>query len=302
MSKNPSRVTVLAPAKINLGLRVLGKRPDGFHEIETLFVAVSLFDELTFERRSSDGLLVTWERGRNDLDPGDFKIDESNLIIRAAREFEKSANSKIDVSVHLKKSIPIAAGLGGGSSNAAATLKGLSLLYPGYRSETELAASAARLGSDIPFFLGPPSAMGRGRGETLRPMTIDISWYAIIVCPRVASPTPAVYAALDLTSLPKMSDFPARLEGVGFFAALALIHNDLQDVVERRVPEVLHWKNRLLTLGAEGAYVSGSGPSVFGVFRHKPDPAWIHEIQAEGVDAFVVRPLDTRSTLVIGLS
>jgi 4-diphosphocytidyl-2C-methyl-D-erythritol kinase len=99
-----------------------------------------------------------------------------------------------------------------------------------------------------------------------------------------------------------MSDFPVRLEGDGFFAALALIHNDLQDVVERRVPEVLHWKNRLLTLGAEGAYVSGSGPSVFGVFRHKPDPAWLSDIRAEGVDAFVVRPLDAQSTLVIGLS
>jgi len=302
VSENPSRVTVLAPAKLNLGLRVLGKRPDGYHEIETLFVAVSLFDELTFERRESGGLSMTWEKGRDDLDPSDLRVDGSNLVVRAVREFERSADTKVDVAIHLKKSIPIAAGLGGGSSDAAATLKGLSILYPKSVTEKTLVECAARLGSDVPFFLGPPSSIGRGRGESLSPTPIDLTWYAIIVCPRIASPTPEVYAALDLTYLPKMSDFPVRLEGVGFFAALALIHNDLQDVVERRVPEVLHLKNRLLTLGAEGAYVSGSGPSIFGVFRHKPDPAWLTEFRKDGIDAFVVRPLDTRSTLVIGLS
>lgn len=302
MSENLSRVTVLAPAKLNLGLRVLGKRPDGFHEIETLFVAVSLFDELTLVRRDSGGLSVTWERGRDDLNPGDLAVNESNLVVRAVREFEAISATKCDLSIHLKKSIPIAAGLGGGSSDAAATLKGLRLLYPGKVDERALFGAAARLGSDIPFFLGSPAAIGRGRGESLYPAAIDLTWYAIIVCPRVASPTSEVYLALDLTFMPKMTDFPPRLEGDDFFAALALIHNDLQDVVERRVPEVLHWKNRLLTLGAEGAYVSGSGPSVFGVFRHKPDSAWVRDIQAQGVDAFVVRPLDTASTLVIGLS
>lgn len=302
MSETTARVTVLAPAKINFGLRVLGKRPDGFHEIETLFVAVSLFDELTIERRDKGGLSMTWEMGREDLNPGDLAVNESNLVVQAAREFERVANVKLNVAIHLKKSIPIAAGLGGGSSDAAATLKGLSALCTGKVTDSALLESAARLGSDIPFFLGISAAIGRGKGESLTPTRIDLTWYAIIVCPRVASSTPEVYAALDLTYLPKMSDFPERLEGDGFFSALALIHNDLQDVVERRVPEVLHWKNRLLTLGAEGAYVSGSGPSVFGVFRHKPDPSWVNDIRSEGVDVFVVRPLDTRSTLVIGLS
>ncbi len=302
MSDSRRRVTVRAPAKINLGLRVLGKRSDGYHEIETLFVAVSLFDEVIIERRTRAGLSMTWEKARENLHPGDLIVGEDNLVVRAVREFERESATKLDIAVHLKKSIPIAAGLGGGSSDAAATLVGLNAFFPDVVSNSGLTDCAARLGSDIPFFLGPPAAIGRGRGERLTPTAIDLTWYAIIICPRIACPTPEVYAALDLTYLPKMSDFPVRLEGVGFFAALALIHNDLQDVVERRVPEVLHWKNRLLTLGAEGAYVSGSGPSVFGVFRHRPDPAWLSDIQAEGVDAFVVRPLDTRSTLVIGLS
>ncbi len=302
MSDHPTRVKILTPAKVNLGLRVLGKRPDGFHEIETLFVAVSLFDELTLERRDKGGLSMTWEKGRADLAPGDLTVGAANLVTRAVREFERGTGSKLDIAIHLKKSIPIAAGLGGGSSDAAAALKGLCILYPRLAEQTNLSTYAERLGSDIPFFLGSPSAIGRGRGEVLSPRAIDLSWYAIVICPRVASPAPEVYAALDLTCLPKMSDFPVRLEGDGFFAALALFHNDLQDVVERRIPEVLHWKNWLLTLGAEGAYVSGSGPSVFGVFRHKPESGWIEVIKAEDVDAFIVRPLDTQMTMVIGLS
>lgn len=302
MSENPQRITIQTPAKINLGLRVLSRRPDGYHEIETLFIAVSLFDVITIDRRSSGGAILTWEEGREDLNPGDFVVDESNLILRAVRRFENEIGRHVDVAIHLKKSIPVSAGLGGGSSDAAATLVGLRAILSELTGRLDIERLAADLGSDVPFFLGPPAAIGRGRGERLTPTVIDLTWYAILICPRVASPTPAVYSALDLTCLPKMPHFPARLEGDGFFAALALIHNDLQDVVERRVPQVLHWKNRLLTLGAEGAYVSGSGPSVFGVFRHKPDPTVLDSIRAEGVDVFVVRPLDTKSTMVIGLS
>jgi 4-diphosphocytidyl-2-C-methyl-D-erythritol kinase len=243
---------------------------------------------------------LTWEKGRDDLYPGDFSTDESNLILRAVRKFENAIGARLDVSIHITKSIPISAGLGGGSSDAAATLVGLSRLYPEFASGADLLPLAAEIGSDVPFFLGPPAAIGRGRGELLTPVTFDVSWYAILICPNVSSPTPAVYAALDLTCLPKMPHFPVRLEGDGFFTALALIHNDLQDVVERRVPQVLHWKNRLLTLGAEGAYVSGSGPSVFGVFRDKPDSSGLDAIRAEGVAAFVVHPLDTTSSMVIG--
>lgn len=299
MSETPTGVRILTPAKLNLGLRVLGRRPDGFHEIETLFIAISLFDELTFARRTDGGARLTWEKGRDDLDVGDLRADDDNLIMRAVREFEKRTSQPANIGIMLRKSIPISAGLGGGSSDAAATLVGLSMLYPDRTRKTDLAAVAANLGSDIPFFLGSPVAIGRGRGESLSPLAIDLTWYAIVICPRIPSPTRDVYAALDLTYTPKMPDFPLRLEGEGFFAALALIHNDLQDVVVRRIPEVLQWKNRLLTLGAEGAYVSGSGPSVFGVFRNEPNPASIEAIKREGADAFLVRPLDTRMTMVI---
>ncbi len=299
MSNSATRARVRTPAKLNLGLRVLGKRADGFHELETIFVAVSLYDILEIERRSSGGIQFRWEPGHDSFDPGDLSETSDNLVVRAATSFEHAIGRSVHVAIRLIKTIPVAAGLGGGSADAAATLLALWRLYP---SEIDLHGVASSLGSDIPFFLGPPVAFGLGRGEVLRPTVLNLSWYAIVICPKIASPTREVYAALDLTSLPQMSHFPTRLDGDGFFAALALIHNDLQGVVERRVPEVLHWKNRLLTLGAEGAYVSGSGPSVFGVFRHKPDPSALEEIRAQGVNAFVVRPLDTVRTMVIGLS
>lgn len=299
MSDHLTRVRILTPAKINLGLRVLGKRPDGYHEIETLFIAISLFDELTLTKRESTGVTLTMRTSRDDFDVGGLSIGEDNLVVRAVREFERATGQLVGLNMHLRKSIPIAAGLGGGSSDAAATLAGLQTLYPDWMSQTGISELAAPLGSDVPFFLGSPSAMGRGRGERLTRVPINLTWYALLICPRVASPTREIYSALDLTSLPKMSDFPSRLEGEGFFAALALIHNDLQDVVVRRVPQVLHWKKRLLTLGAEGAYVSGSGPSVFGVFRDKPAAASVEAVKAEGADAFVVCPLDTRMTMMI---
>lgn len=302
VSEHPTRVSIRTPAKINLGLRVLGKRQDGYHEIETLFIAVSLFDELTFALRANAGVKLTCEKGRDDFLAGDLSTGEGNLIIRAVREFERATGQSVDIDIQLRKSIPVAAGLGGGSSDAAATLVALRLLFPSLAEKIDPSNLAANLGSDVPFFLGSPVAMGRGRGERLSPATINLSWYAILICPRIPSPTRDVYAALDLTLTPKMTDFPSRLEGDGFFDALAIIHNDLQDVVVRQIPQVLHWHNRLLTLGAEGAYVSGSGPSVFGVFRHEPNSASLEAIKAEGADAFLVRPLDTRMTMVIGTS
>lgn len=302
MSESLDRVHIQTPAKLNLGLRVLGKRPDGYHEIETLFVAVTLFDELIIERRRQGGLAFNVEPGGPDIALHDLSAGEDNLVVRAVRRFEQDSGQNVNAAICLRKSIPVAAGLGGGSSDAAATLVGLNMLYPHASGQRDLHKLACDLGADVPFFLGPPAAFGRGRGELLSPARIDVRWYAILACPNVASQTREVYAALDLTSRPQMSHFPARLEGDGFFAALALIHNDLQDVVERRVPQVLHWKNQLLTLGAEGAYVSGSGPTVFGVFRSKPDPIILDRIRASGVSAYTVRPLDTAMTMVIGSS
>ncbi len=302
MSDRPSRLLLRAPAKLNLGLRVLGKRPDGYHEIETLFVAVSLFDELEMERLPSGGIQFSWAPGRADLAAGDLIAGEGNLVVRAARAFEAMAGAPINVRIHLRKSIPVAAGLGGGSADAAATLIGLSRLYSEETARLDLAALATAIGADVPFFLGPPVSFGRGKGERLSQAAINLTWCAIVACPKISSPTGEVYSALDLTCVPKMTDYPHRLDGDGFFAALALLHNDLQDVVARRIPEVPQWQQRLLTLGAEGAYVSGSGPSVFGIFRTPPDRAVIESLATDNVDLFLVRPLNTKMTISVGFA
>lgn len=302
MCESPRRVLIQTPAKINLGLRVLGKRPDGFHEIETLFVAVSLYDELTIERRETGGIQFTWEPGTANPFVGDVDASDHNLVVRAARAFARAADRSIHVAIRLVKNIPVAAGLGGGSSDAAATLAGLQRLYPERLNTQSICRLAEELGSDVPFFLGPPAALGRGRGELLTSTSINTTWCAILACQKHSSSTEQVYAALDLTSLPRMRHFPAGLEGDGFFAALALLHNDLQDVVERRIPEVLHWQKRLLSLGAEGAYVSGSGPTVFGVFRNEPDIGTLTAMREGPVDVFLVRPLDASPSMVIRCS
>ena len=166
VSNPPSRsCTILAPAKINLGLRVLKKRPDGFHDLETTFIAIDLYDEFLFTRRSGGGVEFIWEAPDPAFNPGDFVADESNLIMRAARLVERECGFQANICIKLKKNIPIAAGLGGGSADAAAVLMALNRLFDLEKSRSELIAWGSQLGSDVPFFLGESCALGRGRGE-----------------------------------------------------------------------------------------------------------------------------------------
>jgi len=300
MSSLRDHCTVLAPAKINLGLRILGKRPDGYHELETTFVAVDLYDQLSFGRTGTGGFILTCESADPDQPVADLDTGEGNLITRAVRLVERDCSLTANLTVHLVKRIPIAAGLGGGSADAAATLMAMNRLYALRRSPDQLAAWAEQLGSDVPFFLGSPCAFGTGRGERLQPRAIFASWWAVLACPDLLLPTREVYAALDLTSPPESSHVSHCLAGEGFFAALVRIHNDLEPVVIRRVPEVLYWRTQLQEMGAAGVYVSGSGPTVFGIFRQPPDHESVELRRREGARLFVVRPVDTPLALVIG--
>ena len=296
------RCIIRAPAKINLGLRVLGKRADGFHDIETIFIAVDLYDELRIERRSEGGVCFHWRDGTAGCREQDIGADTDNLVVRAMHLVGRTCNADLNLDIDLIKNIPVAAGLGGGSSDAAAALLAISNLYPELISTEALSRFAAELGSDVPFFLDAPIAMGRGRGERLSSVSINTTFWVLLICPPLVSPTGSIYQALDLTCLPKMPHFPASLDGDGLFAALGRIHNDLQDVVIRRFPDVSCWLEWLKSLGAEGAYVSGSGPTVFGIFRNRPPIDLVEAQCALGVKLFVVRPVDTPKCMVIGLS
>ncbi|WP_052338185.1 4-(cytidine 5'-diphospho)-2-C-methyl-D-erythritol kinase [Nitrospina gracilis] len=180
------------PAKINLGLFVLGKRDDGFHELETLFQMVSLYDQIELE--SEDGGVSL------DCDAPGIPTDGSNLVVRAAEMLRDSvpAAAGRGCRIRLKKQIPAGAGLGGGSGNAAYVLWALNRLWDLRLDRSALHEFAARLGSDIPFFLSAPQAVGRGRGEVLEPLEPSEKMHIVIIFPRLVVPTGEVYRGLNL--------------------------------------------------------------------------------------------------------
>ena len=253
-------MTVRSYAKINLGLRILGKRPDGFHELQTIFHRVNLSDTIRF-KRIDHGVTL-------DTDRADIPRDRANLCVRAA---EAVLRDRPDAGVHmeLQKCIPAGAGLGGGSSNAAAVLRTLPRLLGLDIPDEELHEIAASLGSDIPFFLHEGCALARGRGEVLDHFSWSCPWWILLVVPDVHVSTAWAYARLrmqryqnhmDMRSLlMRAHDRPEALE--------ALLHNDFEDVVMDAHPAIRRVKERMLEGGAAGALMSGSGSAVFGLFR-----------------------------------
>lgn len=253
-------MTVRSYAKINFGLRILGKRPDGFHELQTVFHRVNLHDTIRFERCNGGVSL--------DTDRADIPRDRSNLCIRAA---ETVLHDTPDIGVHmeLQKRIPAGAGLGGGSSNAATVLRTLPRLFGLDIPEEELHEMAASLGSDVPFFLHEGSALARGRGELLDHFSWSCPWWILLVVPDVHVSTAWAYARLRLQRHPNQLDLRSALMRAQDLpeALETLLHNDFEDAVMEAHPAIRRVKERLLEGGAVGALMSGSGAAVFGLFR-----------------------------------
>ncbi len=252
------------PAKINLGLFILGKRPDGYHDLETLFQMVSLYDTVELESRENKIELV--------CDDPKVPTDESNLMIRAARRLQEAVPGKkgLGCRMVLKKKIPMGAGLGGGSGNAAGVLIGLNRLWDLNLQSDELLEIGAQLGSDIPFFLCAPSALGEGRGERLTPLQPPKKFHVILVFPRVSMSTAEAYQALNfsLTKNAKNINILREFFSQSNIASLgAHLHNDLEPVVIKRLPVIASIKQKLDSLNADGVLLSGSGSAVFGIFE-----------------------------------
>jgi 4-diphosphocytidyl-2-C-methyl-D-erythritol kinase len=252
--------TLSSFAKINLHLEVLGRRSDGFHEIFTIFQTISLFDEMAFEIRES-GIELNC-----DSDSDDVPIDESNLILRAGKLLQNAFNVSRGASINLSKRIPIGGGLGGGSSNGAAALVGLSRLWDINASIERLSELAAKLGSDVPFFLIGATAIGKGRGEIIQPIDDFTLGPMIVVTPDVHVSTQHAYAALNLTNTPSN-----RILNVSRAADIQLadLKNEFEKTVFADFPEIQRAKNKLIDLGATFAQMSGSGASVFGIFDNE---------------------------------
>lgn len=267
-----------APAKINLGLRIVGRRGDGYHTIETVMQKIDLCDELIL-RRGGDGISLHCPDGAT-------SEDETNLVYRAADLFlrtmgERCADPVSGVDITLRKRIPVAAGLGGGSSDAAATLKGMQVLSAARCSDAELAAVGLRLGADVPFFLNnAPAARATGIGELLTPVVPLINYTVVLVNPGFPVSTQWVYQTFALTMFKNKSTKKCLSENaknsVEENSADALLQptpmrNDLETVTVARYPEIEQLKNELKAHGAETALMSGSGPSVFGLFARGKD-------------------------------
>jgi 4-diphosphocytidyl-2-C-methyl-D-erythritol kinase len=262
----------LAYAKVNLFLGITEKRSDGFHEISSVMHSLSLSDRLTVRIEKT----VLPEMKLRVLPKSNIPEDQRNLVWRAAEAYLRYVNASVSVDLVLEKSIPSEAGLGGGSSDAAATLRALDRLL-GYRlSSEELSDIAAELGSDVPFCLFGGTALCTGRGEKLVRISEPLSLSAVICKGSESVSTPKAYGTLDRLyrdfsdpSLlpPQSAEGMAALCRAGDAAAVSRgLYNVFEDAVYPVCPEALAQRNRLLSLGADGALLSGSGSAVFGLF------------------------------------
>ena len=254
-----NELTVHAPAKINLALKILRRRADGYHDIQSILQKVSLYDTLSLKLSPRQGITVT-------ADDPSIPTDSYNLAYRAADLLLKQQKSTSGISVHIKKRIPAGAGLGGGSSNAAATLTGLNKLLQCNLTETDLLRLGAEIGADVPFFIyDQPSALAEGIGEQLSPVKIQVPLWLVIVFPCFSISTKWAYENYRV-----LTNEGKNIRIFRYFkhlnSVLHILINDLENVVTKQYPEIQEIKHTLIQAGACGSLMSGSGSSVFGIF------------------------------------
>jgi 4-diphosphocytidyl-2-C-methyl-D-erythritol kinase len=283
-----STVKLLSPAKLNLVLEVVGRRPDGFHDLRTVFERISLNDTLTF-RPLREGIRIT-------CDQRSVPCDSQNLAWRAARLLQEEEGVRRGVWIDIQKRIPVAAGLAGGSSNAATTLLGLNRMWGLRLPQRKLIAYARRLGSDVAFFLHDcPFALGTGRGDRIRPLDIRGKFWHVLITPKVPLLTKDVYGAYAAFFARRR--FPAGRTGAArltkgidnvtmlsrslkksdIAGAQRSLYNDLEGPIGRLRPGLLTLKEKLEEFQPGGVCFSGSGPSIFALTRDRAE--------AEGIAA-----------------
>ncbi len=270
LKKSAENITVLAPAKLNLFLRIHGKRPDGFHQLETLLCPISLVDELTLSTRcTQDGLWVNWAM-RGPQNNGDRRIistwNQDNLIVRAVELIRARTGIHRPVHIFLKKRIPPRAGLGGGSSNAAAVLWGWNHLFRLNLSAAQLALWAAELGSDVPFFLHSGLCLCTGRGERVQPLGWLPRLEAVVVFPFQGLSTAEVYRHWNQS---EQQEGPGTQEAVrawrqgGPIAWRRGLFNSLEPAARELCPRLQHLRGYLEGKGYRAGQLSGSGSAYF---------------------------------------
>lgn len=252
-----------APAKINLGLDALYKRDDGYHELQTIMASVDLADKLVFRDRADGEFSLT-------TDSGFLPVDERNLIYQVVELVRERLGINRGVEIEVRKRIPVAAGLAGGSSDAAATLRGLNRLWELNLSLSELAALGAEIGSDVPYCLLGNTSLVEGRGEIITPLpTIPQTW-VVLVKPKLSVSSRKIFAALTFDDLPH-PDIAALEQAIrqgNYQEMVKHLGNSLERITITKHPVVQQVKDKMLKFGADAALMSGSGPTVFALCEH----------------------------------
>ncbi|MFQ5441469.1 MAG: 4-(cytidine 5'-diphospho)-2-C-methyl-D-erythritol kinase [Thermodesulfobacteriota bacterium] len=284
-----SSASASSPAKINLLLKVLRKRDDGYHDIFSVMQPVTLYDRISIDAGVGEGITL-------ECRAAGVPTDSSNLASRAAALFLERAGLKKRITIVIDKHIPVGAGLGGGSSNAATVLMLMNRLFRAGLDAEELKDMAGRIGSDVPFFILKGPAVARGRGEVLKPVNLPPFHY-ILINPGFKVSTRWVYENLDLTkrSENNILTYSGELSGDPSTIKDHLV-NDLEKVTCGRFPEILTLKRALIESGALAALMSGSGPTVFGIFLNEGASGRAFNVLRErfrnsGCSVFLVRGL-----------
>lgn len=264
MSAHITKIEKKAYAKINLGLDVLGVLPNGYHEVKMVMQTVGIYDVLTFEK-AAEGIVIT-------TDSGELPTNEDNLIYKAAKLLFDKYNVTEGVRIHLEKHIPIAAGMAGGSTDAAATLKGINELFDLGCDEEELKEIGVKIGADVPYCVMGGTALAEGIGEKLTALSPAPECYLLVAKPDINVSTKYVYEHLDALESYEHPDIDGMVQAIEDGSLTGVVQrmgNVLQDVTIPAHPIIEALKERMLELGAAGSMMSGSGPTVFGIFYEK---------------------------------
>ncbi|WP_041054561.1 4-(cytidine 5'-diphospho)-2-C-methyl-D-erythritol kinase [Jeotgalibacillus campisalis] len=287
------KMMVKAPAKINLSLDVLGKRPDGFHEVEMVMTTVDLADRIELEI-VRDGSIYILSHDR--FVPGDHR----NLAYKAADLLQRRFKVKEGVAITIHKQIPVAAGLAGGSSDAAATLRGLNRLWSLNLTMDELAEIGSEIGSDVSFCVYGGTALATGRGEIIQELPCPPKCWVILAKPSIGVSTADVYRNLktDRIEHPNTKAMVQAIHNQDFKAMCANLGNALEAVTLNMHPEVAHIKDQMERFGADAVLMSGSGPTVFGIVEYESKVQRVYNgLRGFCDQVFAVRLLGGRNPL-----
>jgi 4-diphosphocytidyl-2-C-methyl-D-erythritol kinase len=287
------KISIKAPAKINLTLDVLRKRKDGYHEVEMVMTTIDLADRLELSLLEQPNIKI-------DCSASFVPTDERNLAYQAAKLLQKRFAITKGVHIYIDKEIPVAAGLAGGSSDAAATLRGLNTLWGIGLTLDELATLGEELGSDVPFCVYGGTALATGRGETIEHLPAPPSFWVVLAKPPIGVSTGNIYGKLKLSESTKHPDTASMVQAIrekNFTSISENLGNVLEEVTLKEHPGVLHIKDQMKKFGADGVLMSGSGPTVYALTQKESRVHRVYNgLKGFCRDVYVVRCLGERNT------